>query len=73
MDTEAAELLARVADREPGAVHACVDTFGAIVWSLALRSSGTREDAEDATQEVFIRAFRSLHPDIAEELHCHCP
>lgn len=59
LDTEAAELLARVADGEPGAVQACVDTFGAIVWSLALRSSRTREDAEDATQEIFTDLWRS--------------
>ena len=59
MDLEAADILARVAQGEPGAVRACVDTFGAIVWSLALKSSATREDAEDATQEIFTDLWRS--------------
>jgi RNA polymerase sigma-70 factor (ECF subfamily) len=48
-----------VAEGEPGAVRACVETFGAIVWSLASRSCPTREDAEDATQEIFTDLWRS--------------
>jgi RNA polymerase sigma-70 factor (ECF subfamily) len=56
---EPADLLARVARREPGAVRHCVATFGPLVWSLALRSSPTREDAEDAVQEVFVDLWRS--------------
>jgi RNA polymerase sigma-70 factor (ECF subfamily) len=59
VDLEAAELLARVGEGEPGAVRACVEEFGAIVWSLALRSSATRADAEDATQEIFTDLWRS--------------
>jgi RNA polymerase sigma-70 factor (ECF subfamily) len=59
VDPEAAELLARVAEGEPGAVRACVETFGSIVWSLATRSCATREDAEDATQEIFMDLWRS--------------
>lgn len=31
------------------------------VYRLALRLTGNRHDAEDLTQEVFVRVFRSLH------------
>ena len=51
-EMEAADLLIRVAQGEPGAVRACVDTFGALVWSLALRSSPSREDAETMSAKV---------------------
>ncbi len=44
---------------DPNSVRACVDRFGALVWSLARRSSPTREDAEDAVQEVFLDLYRN--------------
>ncbi|MDQ6686086.1 MAG: RNA polymerase sigma factor SigE, partial [Actinomycetota bacterium] len=31
------------------------------VYRLAYRLTGNRHDAEDLTQEVFVRVFRSLH------------
>jgi len=37
----------------------CLDRYGALVWSLARRHSGTRQEAEDATQEVFIELWKS--------------
>jgi RNA polymerase sigma-70 factor (ECF subfamily) len=37
-----------------------VRTHSARVYRLALRLTGNRPDAEDLTQEVFIRVFRSL-------------
>ena len=37
-----------------------VDRHSDRVYRLALRLTGNRHDAEDLTQEVFVRVFRSL-------------
>jgi RNA polymerase sigma factor (sigma-70 family) len=38
-----------------------VEKHSARVYRLAYRLTGNRHDAEDLTQEVFVRVFRSLH------------
>jgi len=38
-----------------------VDQHSDRVFRLAMRLTGNRHDAEDLTQEVFVRVFRSLH------------
>jgi RNA polymerase sigma factor (sigma-70 family) len=38
-----------------------VNDHSARVYRLAYRLTGNRHDAEDLTQEVFVRVFRSLH------------
>jgi RNA polymerase sigma-70 factor (ECF subfamily) len=38
-----------------------VTDHSARVYRLAYRLTGNRQDAEDLTQEVFVRVFRSLH------------
>lgn len=40
--------------------HDVVEQHSARVYRLALRLTGDRHDAEDLTQEVFVRVFRSL-------------
>jgi RNA polymerase sigma factor (sigma-70 family) len=40
---------------------AIVEQHSDRVYRLALRLTGNRHDAEDLTQEVFVRVFRSLH------------
>ena len=45
---------------DPGAMRALVDRFQTPVYGLCVRMLGNRHDAEDVTQEVFIRVFRSL-------------
>jgi RNA polymerase sigma-70 factor (ECF subfamily) len=37
-----------------------VDRYGARIFNLALHFAGSREDAEDLTQEVFVRFHRGL-------------
>ena len=41
--------------------EAIVTEHSARVYRLAYRLTGNRHDAEDLTQEVFVRVFRSLH------------
>jgi RNA polymerase sigma-70 factor (ECF subfamily) len=54
------ELVRRCLAGEPAAVSALVDTFRGAVFGLCYRMLGHRQDAEDVTQESFVRAFRSL-------------
>ena len=51
-------LLQRVAAGDQGAVAACLDQFGGLVWSLARRLSPNEADAEDAVQEIFVEIWR---------------
>jgi RNA polymerase sigma-70 factor (ECF subfamily) len=51
--------LRRIAEGDKAAVQECIDLYGGLVWSLARRLSPTREDAEDAVQEIFIDIWKS--------------
>ena len=52
--------LARAADWTPPSWDEVVRTHSARVYRLAYRLTGNQHDAEDLTQEVFVRVFRSL-------------
>jgi RNA polymerase sigma-70 factor (ECF subfamily) len=52
-------VLHRVARGEPGAVDACIDRFGGLVWSLARKLCPDRAEAEDVVQEIFISVWKS--------------
>jgi RNA polymerase sigma factor (sigma-70 family) len=49
-----------IADWTPPSWDEVVRTHSARVYRLAYRLTGDRHDAEDLTQEVFVRVFRSL-------------
>lgn len=53
-------LLQRAKKGEIAAFEALVSAYERRVYSLALRSTGSEDDAADITQEVFLRAYRSL-------------
>ena len=55
-----AALVRRCLRNDAGAVRALVERFQAEVYGLCVRLLGHRHDAEDVTQEVFLRVFRSL-------------
>ena len=55
-----AELMRRAASGEDAAFESLVRHFEGMVYSFALQSLRRREDAEDATQEVFLKLWRSL-------------
>ncbi len=55
-----ATLVRRCLRNDPHAVRALVERFQGAVYGLCVRLLGHRHDAEDVTQEVFLRIFRSL-------------
>jgi RNA polymerase sigma-70 factor (ECF subfamily) len=55
-----AGLVRRCLRGDPNAVRDLVDGFHGQVYGLCLRILNHRHDAEDVTQEVFLRVFRSL-------------
>ena len=52
-------LLHQVAQGDSDAVRACLDQYGNLVWSMALRNCPDRSEAEDAVQEIFIDLWKS--------------
>jgi len=55
-----ATLVRRCRRNDPLAVRALVEQFQGAVFGLCVRLLGHRHDAEDVSQEVFLRVFRSL-------------
>jgi len=55
-----ASLVRRCLRNDPAAVRALVERLQGAVYGLCVRLLGHRHDAEDVTQEVFLRVFRSL-------------
>ena len=63
-------LLQRIAAGDQSAVRSCLERYGGLVWSLAVRLLSSRADAEDAVQEVFIDLWRNagrFDPAVASE------
>lgn len=55
------EIISRIAAGDQRGYASLLDRYRAKVMTLALRMLGRKEDAEEAAQDAFIRAFRSLH------------
>ena len=60
MADDDATLVRRCRRNDPLAVRALVERFQGAVFGLCVRLLGHRHDAEDVSQEVFLRVFRSL-------------
>jgi RNA polymerase sigma factor (sigma-70 family) len=58
--TDEATLVQRCLRGNADAMQAMVDRFQTDVYGLCVRLLSHRHDAEDVTQEVFLRVFRSL-------------
>jgi RNA polymerase sigma-70 factor (ECF subfamily) len=54
------ELIERAREGDIGAFNQLVERYQAGLFNLCLRLVGDRETAEDATQEAFLSAYRSL-------------
>ena len=59
-DAEELFAISEVLRGNADAFRTIVDRYRGLVFRLALASLGTREEAEEASQEIFLRAFRSL-------------
>ena len=58
--TNDSELVALLRERPAAGIAALYDRYGRLVFSLALRIVGDRGAAEEITQDVFLRSWRSL-------------
>src|ERR1043165_5641961 len=56
----AAETVKRVLAGDADAFRLLVDRRGRVLHRVAFRITGSADDAEDAVQEAFIRAYRQL-------------
>src|SRR6266516_3205651 len=54
------ELLDAIAGRRAGAFEALVTAYQDRLYGLAWRVSGSREDAEEAVQDAFVKAYQAL-------------
>src|SRR5271157_5148342 len=55
-----AEIVARVLKGDRQAYALLVDEYKSPIYNLAYRMTGNLEDADDLTQETFIRAYQYL-------------
>ena len=53
-------LARRAAAGQPAAWDEIVDLYGGRLYNLALQFAASREEAEDLTQEIFLRLYQSL-------------
>src|SRR5688572_12915977 len=61
MDTrEESELVRRCLAGEPSAFEPLVREYQGVLYHLAVRMTGNRDDAWDLTQTVFLKAYRAL-------------
>ena len=58
MDDDAA-LMKRVAQGEAGAFRLIVERYEKRIYNFFVRSTGSREDAEDLTQQLFLNLYDS--------------
>ena len=56
-----AEIIARVLNGDKQSYALLVEAYTGPIFNLAYRMTGSLEDAEDLTQETFIRAYQNLH------------
>jgi DNA-directed RNA polymerase specialized sigma24 family protein len=56
--TETSTILRRIVEKDKNAVKDCIDAYGNFIWALARKLTVSREEAEAATEEIFIDIWR---------------
>lgn len=56
--TNSLPIIQRIAKKDKIAVKDCVNTYGDFIWALACKFTNSTEEAEAATQEIFIDIWR---------------
>jgi len=56
--TKTLTILQWVVEKDKAAVKDCIDTYGNLIWALARKFTASTEEAEVATQEIFIDIWR---------------
>ena len=56
--TKTSTILRRIAEKDKTAVKDCIDAYGNFIWALARKLTASREEAEAATEEIFIDIWR---------------
>lgn len=68
--SEPEQLLPLVAKGDRAAMQRCIDRYGGLIWTIALRTLRNSAEAEDAVQDAFIAVWKSadrFDPDRASE------
>lgn len=55
---DSSTILQRITDRDQTVIKDCIDTYGNFIWALATKFTASTEEAEAATQEIFIDIWR---------------
>ncbi len=61
MSNDEPDLVQRCLSGDAPSMREFVERFQGMIYQLCYRMLGHRQDAEDIAQEVFLRAFKSLH------------
>jgi DNA-directed RNA polymerase specialized sigma24 family protein len=56
--TGSSNVLHRVAHGDRAAIQDCIDIYGSLIWSLSKNLTGSVEDAEAVTREIFLNIWR---------------
>jgi DNA-directed RNA polymerase specialized sigma24 family protein len=56
--TQSTAILQRIHKADRTAVEDCVEAYGNLVWALAKKYTDSLEEAEAATQEIFLDIWR---------------
>lgn len=51
-------ILQRIAEKDQTAVNACVADYGNVIWTMALKCTASKKEAENVVREIFLDIWR---------------